>query len=490
MSNIKGFIVGIITVCIFNISCSKGFLEVNTQKDVTRQGYVKDLATLEHYHNGIYILLSRDYEDGIGAAYPELAADNLKPVTTGDYKALIPHYIWNQQSIASVETELDQNSVNSNGLWRGSGYAIIRLCNFELEEIGKYRSENPQKADKMKGEVLAIRAMIHFRLVNCFAQPYTFTNNASHPGIPYITFSDPTTGYSRNTVKEVYEKIIQDLNAAVDLLPPVVIDIRQMNYAAAKGLLAKVSLFKEDYIKAKQLSEELIQQYPLMTISNGYPDAVYDNRPISQTESLFQIAPIRISSSNASLFINTCLQYPAFLMFQPTQDIVDILMENPNDVRNKWVSSSGGTIIAKKFPVGLAVITPAISIKTNAYYPSIIRSSELVLTAAEASAKLNQEDIARDHLNSLRLRADNTILPVTATGPALLDSIYKERRKELCFEGWRLFDLQRWHAGVHRKDVHPDYPQAKDLNFPNNKAISPIPIEEVNVAGLLPNPGY
>ncbi|WP_315816497.1 RagB/SusD family nutrient uptake outer membrane protein [Paraflavitalea speifideaquila] len=72
------------------------------------------------------------------------------------------------------------------------------------------------------------------------------------------------------------------------------------------------------------------------------------------------------------------------------------------------------------------------------YYPPIIRSSEMYLTAAEASAKINDDNTAKFYLNAIRKRADPTIADITATGNALIDSIYKERRKELCFEGFRM----------------------------------------------------
>lgn len=471
-------------------SCGKGFLEVNTQPAVTRQGYVKDLATLEHFYNGIYILLNKDYEKGIGAAYPEMVSDNLKPASNASTKALVSHYIWSQQAVNATDEDLNEKSVCANGLWRNGGYSIIRSCDFVLEEIGKYRNENPEKADKIKGEILALRAMIHFRLVNIFAQPYKFTPDASHLGIPYITFSDITVQYQRKSVKEVYDLIIADFNEALTLLPQKITDTRKMNRAAVKGLLARTYLFKEDFSTARQLSEELIQQYPPIAISEGYPDAVYKHLPIEQNEVLFQLTPINISSSNASRYLSQYLRYTPSILFHPTKDIVEIIRENPNDIRSSWITVSGMNDIVTKFPRGVGNEAPAPRFAENNYYPCLIRSSELTLTAAEAAARLNQEDIARKHLNDIRKRADHSIEPVLATGQALLDSIYKERRKELCFEGWRLYDLQRWKMGIHRKDVSPEYPSFKDLNYPNDKAIAPIPFQEVQFAGLVPNPGY
>ncbi len=471
-----------ILLFIICTSCKKSFLDVNTQKEPTLQGYVKDLNTLEHYFNGIYRTLGGFYESGIGAAYPELVADNLK---TNNSKVLIPAYTWSQQTTESMGLVMDEGSVNATGLWSGAGYYLIRACDFVLEEISKYRSENPSKADLIKGESLALRAMIHFRILNIFAQPYNYTSDASHDGIPYITSSDITLGYARETVKAVYEKVIADFEEAITLLPEQASDIRRINRTAVKGLLARVYLFKEDYAKAKQQAEEVISLFPIMSVPQGYPNAIFKNLPASQTESLFQIRPIDVT-----LFLNIYLRYEEATYFEATKDIADILTENPNDIRQNWISKSGNRFLVRKFPTGVAIENPAINFEECAYYPSVIRTSELVLTASEAAAKLNEEDVARKYLNEIRRRSDNTASPIIASGAELMDSIYKERRKELCFEGWRLYDLQRWKAGIHRKDVDPNYQHAKDLNFPSDKAIAPIPIQEIRYAGLKPNPGY
>ncbi|WP_350340319.1 RagB/SusD family nutrient uptake outer membrane protein [Paraflavitalea speifideaquila] len=82
--------------------------------------------------------------------------------------------------------------------------------------------------------------MVHFKLLNIFAQGYLFTANAGHPGIPYITTSDITKPYSRQTVAEVYTNLVADLQSALVLLPTFLNDCRIMNKQAAKALLADI----------------------------------------------------------------------------------------------------------------------------------------------------------------------------------------------------------------------------------------------------------
>jgi hypothetical protein len=375
-----------------------------------------------------------------------------------------------------------------DGYW-GTGYKSIKNCNFVIGDVDKYKPENAALADNIKGQALAIRTYIYFKLVNTFAQPYSFTAGGSHAGVPYITKEDISQSFTRNSVAEVYDNMIADLNTAINLLPATTTDTRFFSRLSAKALLARIYLFKEDYANAKSLATEIATQVPLMTIANGYPNDMYKFKVPSQTESLMQCTP---SASPATNFLGRYFRTSS-LRFYATSDIAVILTENANDVRRNWVKDTivGGNAVraVKKFPVSVAPeVNPVITIPEIAYYPPLLRSSEMFLTVAEAAAKTNDETTARTYLNAIRKRANPSIADVTATGPALIDSIYKERRKEMAFESLRLYDLQRWKLGVHRTDAV--FPAAKDLNYPNNKLIAPVPISEISLGGLIQNPGY
>jgi hypothetical protein len=197
---------------------------------------------------------------------------------------------------------------------------------------------------------------------------------------------------------------------------------------------------------------------------------------------LFQITPV----TSGDAFSEFAGIYFAINYYRATSDIATILKSNSNDIRNTWVSPSGSNWKVSKFPSGVAgglAYDPLVD-----YYVPVIRSSEMFLAAAEACAKTNDVATAQLYLNAIRKRADSTTPDITPTGTALLDSIYKERRKELCFEGFRMWDLQRWKLGVQRTDVLPSYQTI--LPYPSNKAIAPIPGQDVKLMGLQQNPSY
>jgi len=173
------------------------------------------------------------------------------------------------------------------------------------------------------------------------------------------------------------------------------------------------------------------------------------------------------------------------LYFTASNDIAAILKENPQDARNVWVTQSGTDWNITKYPMD---VVPGFGEPAGSYYQTVFRSSEMYLTAAECYANLNNEDSARFYLDAIRKRANVNAATSTATGVALMDSIYKERRKELAFEGLRMYDLLRWKKGVNR--TNPFNPAAESLPYPSDKAICPIPLQDVNLSGLAQNPGY
>ena len=108
----------------------------------------------------------------------------------------------------------------------------------------------------------------------------------------------------------------------------------------------------------------------------------------------------------------------------------------------------------------------------------VIRLSEMMLIKAEACANISgKEAEAQSTLFAITKRADaNEVMPAE-TGQALKDKILLERRKELAFEGFRLFDLARHKKSFikYRQDAG-----SIEITAPSNNTILPIPVREVN----------
>lgn len=467
-----------LTTCL--VSCKKNFLEAEDHSIIALQDYVKDLNTTGEYLNGVQSWLATTLYKQYATLYPEVVADNIKPLSPITANtALGLQYSWAQQ--ADETSGFSTNSKNCNGTLYDT-YRIVTQANYVLDKIAEYKDQDNAKANGMRGRALFIRALSHFFALHVFAQAYNFTPDGSHPGIAYVTSSYRFEPATRLSVREVYDRVIADLNEAATLIPAGITSTLEISRNAAKAILARVYLFKGDYAAAKSLAREISMAVPIMTGSN-YPARLYTAQ---ETEALLQLSPGRSTSiGNTSINQFPGVYFRTPIQFYATADIANMITERPADSRKAWVTKVGTNWTITKFPTGVvADVTPA----AQSYYMSVVRSSEMYLTAAEAYANLNMSDSAWFFLDAIRKRADATAPSSTATGPALLDSIYKERRKELAFEGLRMFDLMRWKKPVNRLDfISPDL---QTLPYPSNKAISPIPTTDVALGGMMQNPGY
>lgn len=452
-----------------NFSCKKDFLNVVDKTVLLKEGYVKDLETTGHFLNGIYLDLAVYCFSSNYAGHAEFTGDNFKP--TGQHYLVL--YNWEYTPVNE-----GHSFGNFKVLWN-MYYNVIRNCSFVIEKANEFRDQNPSEANDFKGQALAIRALLHFYLVNMFAQSYNFTPDASHLGVPLIRTSDTQVPVSRQKVSEVYAGILEDIQQALEILPRTVNTRMLMNYQAAQALLARIYLFKEDYANSKNAATQVLNEVPLMI--SGYPDKLYATE---ESEALFRLPP----GGDVGLF-------PTYIgrearrstpRLLATNDIAQLLLADPNDKRKIWVTQIPMGWRVTKFPRSAA--GGLSTLPDSDYFQTIFRSTEMALTAAESYSKLNMYDSARYFIDLIRLRANPTLSNISATGAALLDSIYIERRKELCFDGLRMFDLQRWKKDVYRMDALT--PQVQHLPYPNNKAIAPIPQQDIDLSGLVQNPGY
>jgi hypothetical protein len=112
-----------------------------------------------------------------------------------------------------------------------------------------------------------------------------------------------------------------------------------------------------------------------------------------------------------------------------------------------------------------------------------IRFADVLLMAAEAHNRKGTPDVtkAQTYLNRVRARAfGNSNNNIILTGAQLTDAIQEERRLEFAMEGDRFFDLVRTGKAAQ-----------KITGFVVGKnEVFPIPQREVDISGLVQNPGY
>jgi hypothetical protein len=238
-----------------------------------------------------------------------------------------------------------------------------------------------------------------------------------------------------------------------------------------------------DYPQALALARQVIGRsgctlLPYAAFSQ-YWSSPASQKPGPRLETLFEV------SSDASL--NAASDELAY-MYQQTaygdllagSSLADLY--GPDDIRRKLIvsgkreSAENPAWIVNKFAAGSGDWDDK----------KILRLSEVYLIAAESAFRSGNMQDALTYLNRLASERSHS-LRYTSSGPALLEDIITERRKELAFEGDRFHDLNRLKREIRRMDG-----QFKAvIPFASASRIGPIPMTEIiENANLVQNEGY
>ncbi|HPF52326.1 MAG TPA: RagB/SusD family nutrient uptake outer membrane protein [Draconibacterium sp.] len=470
----------ILGFAIFFAGC-QDFLDQSPSDALPTSEAISSVTDLGYAVNGVYSGMI-DFDLGLG--------QNTEPYSYygGDFIAYadlkggdIDYTASNNQISPMARFEHGTESSFAEHFWQ-IPYTLIGRINDILsvvETINVETGEEDQYND-LKGQLYALRALMHFDVARLFAKlPSTTDVNAANSGIPisnekYPVDYEPT----RSTLEQTYTFIKNDLSTALSLLSQDQ-NLGRINYWAAKGLLARVHLYLEENSEALSAAQEVINNspYSLYTINNylnvwGVEGA---------SEAMFEI----LTTPNHSSQRNSIGYYTHASGYGECAYSVqgyELLTADANDIRSQlieWEDDETDTqgYYTQKYP----------GRDGNLYLnnPIVIRLSEVYLIAAEA--KLKGGNASGDHdaawyLNELR---KNRITGYTDVASVTLDDILTERRKELVAEGHRCWDA--WRNG--RSVYSPSLNQEIGADF--NRAILPIPKRETDISsGLEQNPGY
>lgn len=229
----------------------------------TENGYMRLL-------NGIYIELNRDMLYG-GALSVEMIE-----IMGGAYAIGNDNAVWgNYSDLAGYKYGTDYWKARMGETWN-KAYSLILNCNLLLKDIDDRKSLfSGDNYNIIKGEALALRAMLHFDMLRIFGPVYSRAPQMK--SIPYYT-AYTTVPEDLLPASEVASKITGDLREARILLssdPVRTEGVRfdgpsdgssnflyyrniRMNYYAVTALLARASLYFGDRKSAFTYSTEVI----------------------------------------------------------------------------------------------------------------------------------------------------------------------------------------------------------------------------------------
>ncbi|RFM28214.1 RagB/SusD family nutrient uptake outer membrane protein [Deminuibacter soli] len=204
-------------------------------------------------------------------------------------------------------TELTVNNLSTNnsyandlwvGLYRGVKSTEVFFDRADFYEKNYASATEKDAISQMRGEAHFLRALYYFYLETFYGESYiSGGQGGDKKGVPIITKVAPdlgTTQVKRNSVKEVWDFIIAELQLSAQQLKGVQWGGNDKGRAtewAAKALLGKAYVFTGDYASAKPILQDIINNSgkQLMPFSK-YKDAFNGNSANEYNEeSLFEI---------------------------------------------------------------------------------------------------------------------------------------------------------------------------------------------------------
>jgi len=462
------------------MSCSN-FLDIENETKISNDKIFSTLSGLEEALNGAYYEMNATSYYGMNMILAaEVKGGNLKFNDISQASPFAANFLPAFQFTHTVEGDDDY----LDGCY-SQIYKLISAANNVIENIEYVTDASDIQKAQAVAEAKAIRAFAHFDLTRLYAQPYAYTANAQHLGIPYllknIAYDDLTT---RDLLFDNYENIIDDLLEAENNLGTA-IGAEDANYAkaymsklAAQALLARVYLYKNDWEKAKEYATKVIENGSVSLIDNTEVLSYYlNNEPTSE-----DIFLLDNSGRNSGAPISDRIGIEddrTILYLVPSNDIIDLYEDG--DVRGQLFAEQMGKVLTTKW----------IEFADKDHYTPVIRLAEMYLIRAEASLNLPASDEvqARADLDVIRKRANPAAASLQLSGAALKEELFQERRRELAFEGHLFFDIVRMGRDLRRVDCNAL--QNVNIDYPSNLFVLPIPKDAIEYNDQLDqNPDY
>lgn len=439
-------ITAVILVLVTASSCSD-YLDVAPQDKIQESQVYSTEAGIQNVHNGLYIQLATNELYG-----KQLSMDAIE-ILGQQYNMPVSHKK-NKMAIYAYAEDLPKATFS--GIWE-KAYTTILSSNKFLESIEEHKSViSAEKVNLLKGEAIAIRAMLHFDMLRLFGPIYKIAS--SNPAVPY--YDAPVA--ENNPIlpaKEVMNKVLADLDLALSLLSndPILTTGKyaastafdanpyyslnrgnRMNYLAVKCLKARVLLYAGDKAGAYAVANEVLDftdntgffpWTPFLEATNlTNPDRTFSS------ENFFSISDYSLYGKQRELF-DANLQVDE--IYAPLLNRLTAVFEsNDNDYRSlpSWKIPSVGGKAYKTFFKYDDVVDKN---KGFRFQIPMFKLSEMYLIAAETDPN-PANGIA--YLNTLRFNRGLVDLPSNAD---VATQITREYRREFMGEGQLFYFYKR-----------------------------------------------
>lgn len=261
--------------------------------------------------------------------------------------------------------------------------------------------------------------------------------------------------------------------------------------------------------------------------ANQYPPTLYGKGRVNPTQNLvdafpmangYPISNVNSHYSSSNPYANRDPRLDLYILHNgstagPQNTAITTAADGTdNDALNKTETSTRTGYYLKKLLCQSVNVNPS-SITVGYHYKPFIRYTEIFLGYAEAAneawgpiGKGNHSYSAYDVIKAIRKRAgigiengDAYLESIKGDKDKMRELIHNERRLELCFEGFRFWDLRRWKENITESATgmnisggqYTVLPEVEKRAYQDYMYYGPIPYSEVvKFNNLLQNKGW
>ena len=462
----KKFIYSIIVTIALLVSlnsCSKDTLEPTLAQQKAVETSITSLEDLQGILYGVFNrITATSYYGRDFIIYGEVRSDNA--FANGN----------SGRFLTAAEMDMGDTDGYARDTWT-SIYQVIASANILIEQDAASFEGDAAEINHIIGQAYAIRALAHFDLLKLFGQQHVTGGTI---GVPYISeYKGDDLTPARNSVTEVKGFIEADLDMALSLMTASLNDGSKQFFTTygIHALKSRVALYFGDWSAVITAAETVINSGLYSVIPEA--DFVGSWPADGAGNSILELAYSSTDNNNIN-GLAYIYRGGSYGDIQALDDLVSIF--DAGDVRASAamlsVDVGGSGVLANMGKY------PSMDFSDNI---SLIRYEEVILNYAEALFELNNADPnALTYLNMVPAeRGANSYAVASKT------NIMQERRRELCFEGFRFDDLAR--TGNDIPLVSPFQQTHGGPAYGSFKYAFPIPKVELNAnSNMVQNEGY
>lgn len=363
------------------------------------------------------------------------------------------YFAWQQD----VGINYDESLSNDDAATWDELYAHINVVNTILDEIQLLphtTDRDHQDWLRVQGEAHFLRAQFYFTLVNLYGNQYSPLTAAKSLGVPMKLVPGIEFEFTRSTVAEVYDQINADLALAEDFLTQSPQKEEHMLHRASLEavdlLWSRVLLHQQRWTEAAQKAKAVVESQnfylaPMSLLQPNEPFLTDENPEVIFSQGSNNLAPTEVFTARNGDY---CVARDLYCLYD-TLDVRRSCFFGEYD-ENTGIQNDS-VFLRGKYQRGNSLrshISDYYMLRLSEAYLNAAEALAVAAVAGEAPSVPAAEKEACDLLNMLRSQRIPAYVPQTYSGRELVDEIRTERRRELCFEGHRWFDLRRYAACV------------------------------------------